>query len=97
MFDGRNTFSESDWRRLIVKCEEEGITFMSSAWDEENVDMLDTLGMPAFKIGSADITSLPLISYTARKGKPIILSTGASTMGEIEAALRLFEPKATRI
>jgi sialic acid synthase SpsE len=89
MFDGRNTFSESDWRRLIVKCEEEGITFMSSAWDEENVDMLDTLGMPAFKIGSADITSLPLISYTARKGKPIILSTGASTMGEIEAALEV--------
>jgi N-acetylneuraminate synthase len=89
MFAGRNTFNESDWQRLIAKCEKEGITFMSSAWDEENVDMLDALGMPAFKIGSADITSLPLISYTARKGKPIILSTGASTIGEIEAAVEV--------
>ena len=87
MFDGLDRFDEPEWRRLIEKAEEVGITFMSSAWDEESVDILDSLSMVAFKIGSADITSLPLLRHIAKKGKPVILSTGASTVGEIESAL----------
>ena len=51
------------------------------------MDILDSLGMVAFKVGSADITSLPLLRHIASKGKPVILSTGASTVGEIESAL----------
>ena len=88
MFAQLDKFDEPEWKRLIDKCREAGITFMSSAWDEDSVDMLDALGMSAFKVGSADITSLPLLRHTARKGKPIILSTGASTVGEIEPAVR---------
>ena len=72
----------------MAKAADAGITFLSSAWDEDSVDILDRLGMAAFKIGSADITSLPLIRHIARKGKPIILSTGASTIGDIEVAIR---------
>lgn len=63
------------------------LTFLCSAFDEEGVDLLDTIGVPAFKIASGDITNLPLIKYTAAKGKPMIISTGASTMGEIEEAV----------
>jgi len=88
MFTGLDGFDEPEWRRLIAKADEAGITFMSSAWDEDSVDMLDGLGMPAFKVGSADITSLPLLTHIARKNKPMILSTGASTVGEIDTALR---------
>ncbi len=87
MFAQLDKFDEPEWRRLIDKADDVGITFMSSAWDEDSVDMLDSLGMVAFKVGSADITSLPLLRHVAKKGKPIILSTGASTVGEIEAAI----------
>ena len=88
LFDRYDKFGESEWRRLITKSEEAGITFMSSAWDEDSVDMLDALGMTAFKIGSADITTLPLIRHIANTGKPIFISTGASSIGEIDEAIR---------
>ena len=87
MFAQLDRFDRPEWQRLMAKADEMSITFMSSAWDEGSVDMLDNLGMPAFKVGSADITSLPLLRHTARKGKPIILSTGASTVGEIQVAV----------
>ena len=89
MFAQLDRFDEPEWQRLITKAEKEGITFMSSAWDEDSVDILDSLGMVAFKVGSADITSLPLLRHIASKGKPVILSTGASTAGEIESALEV--------
>ena len=87
MFAQLDRFDQPEWQRLINKANEMGITFLSSAWDEDSVDMLDALGMPAFKIGSADITCIPLIRHTASTGKPIILSTGASAVGEIQAAV----------
>lgn len=86
-FRQTDTFGVAEWRRLKQVCDEAGITFLSSAWDEESIDLMDELGMAAFKIGSADITSLPLLRHCARKGKPVVLSTGASTVGEIEAAV----------
>jgi sialic acid synthase SpsE len=88
MFDRLDKFGEADWKRLVDHAATEKIIFLSSAWDEDSADLLDNLGMVAFKIGSADITSIPLIRYIARKGKPIILSTGASTIGEVESAVR---------
>ncbi len=96
MFAQLDGFDQPEWQRLIAKADEMGITFMSSAWDEDSVDMLDALGMPAFKIGSADITCLPLIKHTARTGKPIILSTGASTLGEIEAAVNVIRDEGNK-
>jgi len=87
LFDRYDKFGEAEWRQLINKAKESGITFMSSAWDEDSVDMLDELGMTAFKIGSADITTLPLISHIASKGKPVFISTGASSISEIDAAI----------
>ena len=91
MFDQLDKFDEPEWNRLIAKAEEMGITFMSSAWDTDSVDMLDSLGMVAYKVGSADITSLPLLRHIARKGKPMVLSTGASTVGEIEDAVEAIQ------
>jgi len=64
-----------------------GIEFLSTPFDEESADFLDELGVNAFKIASGDITHRPLIEHVARKGKPVLLSTGMSALEEIEKAI----------
>jgi N-acetylneuraminate synthase len=68
-------------------CRERGITFLSSCFAAEEVDRLDALGVPAFKIASMDVNHLPLLEHVASKGKAVVLSTGMATLGEIERAL----------
>jgi N,N'-diacetyllegionaminate synthase len=87
---------ERDFRELFDYAHRKGIIFLSSPFDKRSVDLLDRLGVPAFKIASGEITNLPLIRYVARKGKPIILSTGMSTMAEIEEALRVINDEGTK-
>ncbi len=78
--------SEEAHKNLIKYCDSKGIIFMSTPFDEESADLLDSLGVHAFKIGSGDITNLGLISYVACKGKPIIISTGMSYLCDVERA-----------
>ena len=73
--------------KISQYCREVGIEFMSTPFDFENADILDEIGVKMFKIASGDITHFPLLGHIAKKGKPIILSTGASTIGEIEEAI----------
>ena len=79
--------TEEDFRELADYAKEKDIMFLSSPFDKESVDLLHELDVPAFKVGSGEITNLPLLRYIAKKEKPIILSTGMSTLGEIEEAL----------
>lgn len=79
--------SESDFVELKKYSEEKGLVFMASGWDEDSVDFLASIDIPAFKMASCDLTNLPLLEHTAKKGKPIILSTGMSTLADIERAL----------
>ena len=79
--------TEEDFRELADYAEKKDIMFLSSPFDKESVDLLHELDVPAFKVGSGEITNLPLLRYIAKKEKPIILSTGMSTLGEIEEAL----------
>jgi N-acetylneuraminate synthase len=72
---------------LIARCRERGIRFMSTAFDSESLAFLGTLGMPAVKIPSGDITAAPLVLQASRFGLPIIVSSGMSTLADIEAAL----------
>ena len=65
-----------------------GLTFLSTPYDEESSDLLDDLGVPVFKIASAECTNLPLLRHVARKGKPIILSTGMCFIGDVDEAVR---------
>ncbi|HII16630.1 TPA: flagellar biosynthesis protein FlgA [Candidatus Woesearchaeota archaeon] len=77
-----------EWNKgLFDYCKQIGITYFSTPYDYEAADLLDSLGIPAFKIGSGDITWLDFLSYVAKKGKPVILGTGASTMQEIREAV----------
>ena len=72
---------------LIDYCKKCGITFLSTGFDEESIHMLDQLGMTFFKIPSGEITNKPYLLHIARKGKPVILSTGMASINEIGDAL----------
>jgi N,N'-diacetyllegionaminate synthase len=68
-----------------------GIGFLSTGFDEDSIDFLDKLGLPLFKIPSGDITNKPYLQYIGKKGKPVVISAGMATMGEIEAAIEVLE------
>jgi len=73
--------------RLAAHCREAGVVFLSTPFDPDAADLLDHAGAPAFKVASGDLTHLPLLRHLARKGKPILLSTGMSTIAEVAAAV----------
>lgn len=83
----RLELSAEDHAGLVERCQEQGIMFLSTPFDEGSADLLDQLGVPAFKIGSGELTNLPLLGHVARKGKPMIVSTGMANLGEVEAAV----------
>jgi len=81
--------SKTQHKELSAYCEQVGIDFLSSGFSPEEMDLLDELGVPAFKLASMDINHLPLLEYVASKGKAVILSTGMASLGEIERALHV--------
>jgi sialic acid synthase SpsE len=83
----RLELSDHAFRELTAFARQAGIVLFASAWDARSADFVDTLGVPAFKIASADVTNLPLIEHIARKEKPIIMSTGMSTLEEVGDAV----------
>jgi len=72
---------------LIDYCQQKGITFLSTGFDEESVDLLDRLGVPFYKIPSGEITNKPYLQHIARKLKPVVISTGMADLNEIKEAL----------
>jgi len=76
-------------REIAAYCRDRGIVFFSSCFAPEEVDLLESLDVPAYKIASMDVNHLPLLEYVASKGRPVILSTGMATLGEIERALNV--------
>jgi len=75
--------------RLKKYTENKGIIFLSTPFSIQAADFLDGIGVPAFKIGSGEVTNHPLVRHVAKKGKPVILSTGMSTLEEIGQAVGL--------
>jgi N-acetylneuraminate synthase len=73
---------------LRAACQEAGLDYFSSPYDFEAVDMLDPY-VPAYKIGSGDITWLEILRYIAAKGKPVLLATGASNIGDVQRAVHV--------
>lgn len=79
--------SYDSFRELKNYCEQKSIIFMSTPFDLESVEFLNELNMKIFKVSSGDLTNMPLLKLIAKMNKPIILSTGMSSLGEIEEAL----------
>jgi N,N'-diacetyllegionaminate synthase len=83
----RCELSWEDQEKLKKHADKRGVLFLSTPFDEESADFLDSIGVPVFKIASADITHVPLLRHVASKGKPVLLSTGMSFLSEVADAV----------
>jgi len=79
--------SDDAHREIQAHCRHKGILFLSTPFDEQSADFLDELSVPAFKIPSGEITNLSFLEHVARKGKPMIVSTGMSSLAEVASAV----------
>lgn len=82
-------FSEKEYIEIDKFCKSLDIDWFASCWDEGSVDFISNFDVPCFKISSASLTDDALLTYTKSKGKPILLSTGMSTMDEINHAVSI--------
>ena len=82
-------FGEKEYREIDKYCKEKGILWFASCWDEGSVDFMEKFDIPCYKIASASLTDDNLLKYTKSKGKPILLSTGMSTMEQIRHAVSI--------
>lgn len=87
----RYQFTPAQHREISAYCREIGITFCSSCFSKEEIDLLVEVGAPVMKIASMDVNNFTLLEDVAKTGLPVVLSTGMSTLGEIESALRVLK------
>lgn len=86
-----------EWQpKLKQVADEIGIDFFSTPFDKTAVDFLEEMGIEFYKIASFELVDIPLIKYIATKGKPIIMSTGMGTLGEIEEAIKAVKSQGNR-
>ena len=86
-------FGVKEYREIDKYCKTQGILWFASCWDEKSVDFMEKFNVPCYKIASASLTDDNLLKYTRSKGKPILLSTGMSTMDEIRHAVNVLGKK----
>jgi N-acetylneuraminate synthase len=82
-------FGEEQYHAIVRYCQEVNILWFASCWDEASVDFIDQFDPPAYKIASASLTDDNLLRHTRAKGKPIILSTGMSTLEQVDHAVEI--------
>lgn len=80
-------FNRVQYEEIDYYCREQGIMWMASCWDEEAVDFIENFDTPMYKAASASLTDIPLLTKMKATGKPLMISTGMSTMEEIGAAV----------
>ena len=82
-------FGEKEYREIDAYCKKKKIMWFASCWDEKSVDFMEKFNTPCYKIASASITDDSLLKYIKSKNKPILMSTGMSTMDEIRHAVSI--------
>ena len=90
LFSKYDSFGPEEYNSLAKYCSAQGVQFLSTPFDFEAVDYLVDL-CPVYKVSSSDITNWPFLEYIARKGKPVLLSTGASSAAEVCEAVSVLE------
>ena len=91
-----DSFDKEQYMELISICKKYDIEFMSTPFDNESADMLVGLGMKGFKIASCDITNIPFLEHIGKHKLPVLISTGASNLVEIEKAISTLERNGTK-
>src|ERR671931_2507566 len=91
----RTALSRDAHVELRDRAAKKGIVFLSTPFSREAADFLDSIGVPAFKTGSGELTNLPLQQHIARKHKPMIISTGMSTPEEIDRTVQVVRAEGT--
>lgn len=87
----RTEFGPEEYREIDRYCNEKGIAWFASCWDEPSVDFIEQFNPACYKIASASLTDDELLKYINETGRPMILSTGMSTMDEIRHAVSLLD------
>jgi N-acetylneuraminate synthase len=82
-------FGAEQYAEIDAHCRDKNIAWFASCWDEASVDFIDQFNPPAYKIASASLTDDDLLAYTRAKGKPVILSTGMSSLDQIDHAVKV--------
>jgi N-acetylneuraminate synthase len=80
-------FSRAQYQELDRYCKEKGIAWLVSVWDEPSVDFMEHFDTPAYKVPSASLTDVGLLKHVRKTGRPVIISTGMSTMKQIHQAV----------
>jgi len=83
----RTAFTEEQWAELAGHARERGLLFLSSPFSLEAVDLLERVGVPAWKVGSGEVANPALLDRVARTGLPVLLSSGLSPLAEVDAAV----------
>ena len=86
-------FGLEEYKEIDAYCKEKGIIWFAPCWDDQSVNFIDQFNVPCYKIASASLTDDNLLKHTRSKGKPILLSTGMSTMEEIRHAVEILGEK----
>jgi N-acetylneuraminate synthase len=86
-------FSSEQYQAIDTHCKKLGIPWFASPWDEDSVDFLEKFGVPCHKVASASLTDDNLLRHIRATGKPVIISTGMSTMAQIELAVDILGKK----
>lgn len=87
--------SYADFEKLKEYCDQTGIRFLSTPFDFDSIDFLNTIDMPFWKIPSGEVTNLPYLLAIAKTGKPVVMSTGMCNMDEIAAAIKVLKENGT--
>jgi N-acetylneuraminate synthase len=88
----RVEFGEKEFAEIDRYCKDKGIAWFASCWDEPSIDFIDRFNPPCYKVASASLTDDSLLKHTAATGRPMIISTGMSTVEEIDAGVALLNP-----
>ncbi|MFK7825072.1 MAG: N-acetylneuraminate synthase [Oligoflexales bacterium] len=81
----------SDFEKIQEHCKSRGIIFISSPFDKSSAEFLFKMGLEIIKLGSGELTNTPLLDFLAKKGKFLIISTGMSTLGEVDQAIQIMQ------
>jgi sialic acid synthase SpsE len=87
----RTEFWDAEYKEIADHCAGRGLQWFASPWDVPSVEFLESFGVPTHKIASASVTDEPLLEALAETGKPLILSTGMSTIEEIDRAMEILK------